>query len=464
MELKVVQKKYPEFVYKNFGYKLENGNLAASFEFEIAPDIKFRPQIVIKNVSRRQDSKIGEAGIKNLIFHLGMAEIPTYWKATCSPKIIIEAGFLDKTQTQFWQNLIANGMGQFFYENRLAFIKPFFDVRCTKPKKIPLILDKFQSRYLVPLGGGKDSLVTLELLRGANKKTANFVLNPNPPVLKLLAVAGGRNHIVERYIDSKLIDLNRQGFFNGHTPFSSLLSFISVAVAALFDRKYIAISQERSSNEGNVRYLGKMINHQYSKTWEFENKFRRYSKKYLAKNIEYFSFLRPLQELQITKIFSRYQKYFPYFVSWNKPFTLVSRAAGQSGWCGKCPKCLSMFAMLYPFIGKVAAGKIFGKDLFNNGDLLSVMRDLLGQGICKPFECVGTFKETRSALYLSLERARKENKNLPMLLEIFQSEYLPKYPTIKKNTQKILTAWEDHNNLPQSQSVWLKNAAFDNAQ
>jgi len=456
MKLKQLQKKYPEFVYRSFRYKLENGNVAASFEFKIPPDLKFKPQIIFKNVSQQQIKKIGEPQIKNLIFHLGLAEIPTYWKATCSPEIIIKAGYLDDAQIKFWQDLFINGMGQFFYENKLPFIKPVFDVQCAKPKEIPLILSKFQNRYLVPLGGGKDSLVTLELLK-TKGKVVTFTLNPNIAVKKLLQATGTPNIEIERVIDSALLRLPAQGFFNGHTPFSSVLAFIGVAVAALFGCRYIAISQERSSNQGNVKYLGKTINHQYSKTFDFENKFRAYCEKYLAKNIEHFSFLRPLYELQIAEIFSRYPRYFPYFLSCNKPFTVAARRAGKIGWCGNCPKCLFTYAALYPFIGKAGTIKIFGKNLFEDKQLLSIMIELLGQGICKPFECVGTFNEARAAFYLSLERAKKEdNNNLPALLEIFQMEYLPEYKTIKNDAKKILASWNNHNNLPKNLALFLK--------
>ena len=84
MRLDVVRQKYPKFIYKNYSYKIEAGNLKISFLFEIPPDIIFRPQI------------------------------------------IIEAGYLNAEQIAWWKNLIINGMGQFFYENKIDWRTPNF--------------------------------------------------------------------------------------------------------------------------------------------------------------------------------------------------------------------------------------------------------------------------------------------------------------------------------------------------
>ncbi len=51
-----------------------------------------------------------------------------------------------------------------------------------------------------------------------------------------------------------------------------------------------------SANESNV---GENINHQYQKSYEYEEDFLKYySTKYLKIPTFYFSFLRPLNELQ----------------------------------------------------------------------------------------------------------------------------------------------------------------------
>jgi len=89
--------------------------------------------------------------------------------------------------------------------------------------------------------------------------------------------------------------------------------------------------------------------------------------------------------------------------------------AKQTRWCGNCPKCLFVYLTLYPFLFKKELMKIFGKDIFENRKLLPIMKTLLGQGKPKPFECVGTKKESQLAFKLSLKKVKKEGK-IPYLL------------------------------------------------
>jgi len=431
LKFKNLRKKYPKFVYKKFSYKISGNNLEIFFDFLAEPDLKFRPKIVIENIDKKRLVKMRERALDNLAFHLGLIEIPSYWKATCSGEIEIRAGFLNPEQISFWKDLIINGMGQFFYENKINWRTPNF-LKITSlprtflgkylngsPKYIPQL--NLKNRYLVPVGGGKDAIVTLELLK-KHKKSANaFLVNPTQAAKQVIKVAGIKNPIIiKRTIDPALLGLNQKGFLNGHTPFTAVLSFLSVFCAVLFDYKNIVFSNEKSANEGNVKYLRKMINHQWSKSFEFERKFKNYCKKYLARNINYFSLLRTYTELEISKMFLKYPKYFSVFSSCN-----VGSKTGQR-WCGNCPKCLFVYATFYPFLEKKQLFKIFGRDIFDASTssaqekkkLLLIMKGLLGQGRPKPFECVGTKKESRLAFSLSLKKAQKTGK-APYLLTNF---------------------------------------------
>ncbi|MBI2624958.1 MAG: hypothetical protein HYW70_01310 [Candidatus Nealsonbacteria bacterium] len=406
-----------KFVYNDYSYEIKRDNLKIFFHFSIEPNINFYPEITIRKVNKKRLLSIGKNFIDNLIFNLGLAEIPTYWKATCSPEIVIRAGYLDSYQIKWWQNLILKGMGQFFYENKISFLMPGFKIESSiKNHAYRGPLDR--QKTLVAVGGGKDSVVTLETLKKKGKQINCFSLNPTPAAKKIIRIAGCKQPIiVERKIDKKLLELNRKGYLNGHTPFSAYLAFLSVLLGAIFDYKYLAFSNEKSADEGNLKYLGKTINHQWSKGSEFEKLFGQYSKKYLVKNIEYFSFLRHLYEIQIAKLFSKHPKYFYAFMSCNEAFKTGSGTKKPiKKWCGKCPKCLFVFACLYPFLKEKELIKIFGKNLFDDKKLIPVMEKLIGQRGFKPFECVGTIKESLTAFYLSLKRAKKEKKTLPFLL------------------------------------------------
>jgi hypothetical protein len=489
----ILRKKYPKFGFESYSWKISKGNLKISFDFKIEPNIFFKPRIIIKNVKESQIKKLGEEILDNLVFNLGLIELLSYWKATCSPEILIKAGYLNKEQIEWWKNLIDRGMGQFFFENKIDFKKPnFLQITCQDGRDLitnshdrtnyETLRGRVNRRLmstgvLVPVGGGKDSIVTLEILkqvkfawghshtpsrrRGLPYSYACFSLNPTEAAKKIMRVAGCHIPIiVERKIDKKLLELNRKGFLNGHTPFSAYLAFLSILVAVLFDFKYIAFSNERSSNKGNVKYLERVINHQYSKSFDFEKKFRKYCQNYLTPEVQYFSFLRPLYEIQIAKIFSRYPQYFNAFLSCNEAFKTYSGTKKPPGkWCGKCSKCLFVYAILYPFIDEKKLEGIFGQNLFEKKSLLPLMLELIGERRFKPFECVGTKKESFIAFYLSYKKYRGSTPaNIPALLKYFERNILPKHQNLEKESKKILNSWNKNHFLPKNFEKILKMA------
>jgi len=462
MDLKNLQKKYPRFIYESYSCRISGKDLKISFNFRVEPGLSFNPVIIIQDIP-----KLSLAKFDNLIFNLGLIEMISYWKATCSPTIEIKAGSLNKEQINFWQGLILKGMGQFFFENKIPFQKP--KLITGKTRLLKIIFNNLGRGILVPVGGGKDSAVTLELMKKAGKGVQCFSLNPTGAALKTMKVAGCKKPIiVRRKIDKKLLELNRRGFLNGHTPFSAYLAFSSLLAAAIFGQKYVALSNERSSNEGNVKYLGRTINHQWSKSFEFEQKFRNYCKRYLApvvkedkssfppssrlqrdSVIEYFSFLRPLYEIQIAKLFGKYPKYFPVFLSCNEAYKTASGTKlPAKKWCGKCSKCLFVFTILYPFLGNELI-KIFNKNLFKDKALLPIMQELIGEKGFKPFECVGTEKESLAAFYLSLRSFMRKRIKPPFLLRYFEEKILPKYRNLEKESEILLSSRNSKNNLPE---------------
>ncbi|MCK4520406.1 hypothetical protein KAT95_00875 [Candidatus Parcubacteria bacterium] len=467
-----LRKKYPRFVYESYSYKIFKNDLKIFFDFKISHyedrprSIFFKPEIIIRNIDKKRLNQIGDKVLDNLVFHLGLMEIPSYWKATCSPIIEIKAGYLNKDQIKWWKDFILNGMGQFFYENQIDFTKPDFIKICclseiNKNQSKLTIVNLLEDKILIPMGEGKDSIITLELLKKFEKSGRDiknqincFIVNPKKGHFKILKIAGAKNPvIVRRKVDLVLSKLYQKGFLNGHTPITALISNLAVFAAVLFGYKNIAMSCERSADEGNIKYLGKTINHQWSKTFEFENKFRNYLKKYLVKDINYFSFLRPLYEIQIAKLFSEFHEYFPVFLSCNEARKTNSWTKKPTGkWCGKCSKCLFVFLILYPFIKEEKVVEIFNKNLFQDQKLIPLMKELVGETKFKPFECIGTKKECLIAFYLALRsfKQRRVNKKLPVVLDYFEKKILPKYSKLKleNDSKKILNSWNKQNSLP----------------
>jgi hypothetical protein len=422
MDYKYLAEKYPEFSYENFRYSIEGKDFVAGFIFKADSEIVFRPEIRIKDVPLDRLKMIDKSVLDSFIFHLGLAEIPSYWKATCSPKIVIKCGYLDEYQLSWWKDLLIKGMGQYFFENKIDFTpSDFVTIVSTSNKKYSFAEENNLVSNLIPVGGGKDSAVTLELLKNEKRNIA-FMINPTKAAIDVCGISGVREKIVEeRKIDEKLLELNDKGYLNGHMPFSSVIAFNSVFAAYLFGFRNVILSNERSSDEENTEYLGREINHQYSKTLEFENKFREYAGKYLN-NVNYFSFLRPIYEIQIAKIFSKMPKYFTAIRSCN---------VGQktNSWCCNCAKCLSTFILLKPFIGEEKTEKMFGQNLLAKPSLEKTLSGLVDENKVKPFECVGTKRELQIALNM------KASSDSP-----------------------ILSEWQDSNNLSDELKEILKKA------
>lgn len=412
MGFKQLRDKHPEFIYQGFEITKVGQGLKIFFDFEISPNLKFKPEIFFPSVPQGLNKNI----LNNLVFNLGMVELISYWKATCSPQIIIKAGDLNEDQIAFWKNLLIKGLGEFFYTNKIDFTQNGlvnFEVRSHMLSGKPFD-GTLKDRDLILVGGGKDSAVTLDSISKSGKEFNCLLLNPTDAAIKIAKIGGCENPIIiKRTMDPKLLDLNKQGYLNGHTPFSAYLAFLAALSGVIYDYKNIVVSNEASSSEGNLEYHGQIINHQYSKSLEFEQNFRDYCKKYLSSQTDYHSFLRKLNELEITRQFAKLEKYHRVFRSCNK-------GSKQGIWCGQCSKCLFSYLILYPFLG----GKlkiIFGRDLLDDESLAPLMEQLLQlPGKFKPFECVGTKEEIQYALLLSI--LKLDSKNLPKLLEKFKTK------------------------------------------
>lgn len=444
-----LRKKFPEFCYDSYRWSFLNKDLKIVFRFS-AGKHKFSPTVKIKNIPSSA-KKIKKEIIDNFVFNLGMVESFSYWKVFCSPEIKVLAGGLTKNQIAWWEKILLKGMGQYFFENKINFkAKNFIKIIAAESKDKAMMHKTTDDSILLPIGGGKDSFASLHLLQQKSVNISCFLLNPTKAALAAGKVFDCKDIIVcERKIDEHLLGLNKKGYLNGHTPFVAYLSFLTALAAVLFNKKYIAFSNEKSSNEGNTVYLNEEINHQYSKTIDFENNFRDYLKKYLSPNLEYFSLLRPVYELQIAKIFAERRDLMPIFLSCNEAEKTHSGAKEKTGkWCGACAKCLFVYMALYPYVSTSDLKNIFGIDLFSKKDLLPLMFELIGEKEVKPWECVGTKQEANIALYLSWKRNVIRDAEQPFLLEYFAENIMPQEKNWEKETQKIIQNWNTKHNIP----------------
>lgn len=442
MDFNELRNTYKKLVYKNYKIIDADDKIIIKYYFEIPELTSFEPSIEIlkKNfIIENINTKFTE----NLVFNLGMVEAISYFKATCSPEFVIECGNLDETQQRWFRKLFYLGLGEFRFVNKIKvseeeFVK-FISTKTVEPIEA---ISKDLDGIIIPIGGGKDSNVTLDLLKEYKDKSYAFRIGSKEVPLKSAQIAGfKRDEIIEvkRTIDKNILELNSKGFLNGHTPFSAMVAFLTYLVAFLLGKKYVALSNEDSANESNV--VGEKINHQYSKSLEFENDFRWYADKYLKAGVEYFSMLRPISELQIAMLFSKLEKFHPIFNSCN-----VGSKSEPWKWCCNCPKCLFVYTILSPFLYKEKLISIFGEDLFERKDLLKTFIELCGYGETKPFECVGTYDEIRYAVTKTIGNVDGE---LPVLLKYYDENF-------EKVNSNLLEYYNENNNLPEEFDKILK--------
>ena len=406
------RKQYPLFVYEDFKYSIDEKGLKIEFTF-INGEHTFSPTLLVEKKDFFSFSHLSKEQLSLLVFNMGMVELISYWKAFCSPRVVIKPYALKKEQIDFYKKLYYNGLGEFFYVNGINVSQEEF-LNIENYSNNYTIAQSFEveDKYIVPIGGGKDSVVTMDLLLSANRDVVPFIINPRGATVDCCSIAGfsqERTLTCKRVIDAHLLELNAQGCLNGHTPFSAMLAFTTLLISALTKRKYIALSNEDSASESTVK--GSEVNHQYSKSLEFENDFRAYVAKFVSEDFYYFSFLRPLSELHIAKLFSK--------LSYQSVFKSCNAGSKQNIWCGKCPKCLFAFIILSPFVSKEELIAIFSKNLFEDKDLEEYFLQLCGERQTKPFECVGTVSEVRAALALCLRNRREDYEN-DYLMKIFQ--------------------------------------------
>ena len=446
MNFEELRNRYKNFIYHDYSiYELDD-RIVLEYFFEIENLREFRPRIEIFKKEfkfNNLDSNI----IKNIVFNIGMIEAISYYKAACPENIIIKCGYIDEYQEKWFRKLFYLGLGEFRFINNIKIEEDkLFNIKSLGNKiEVEKSLEALNGN-IIPIGGGKDSNVTLDLLDKYKDDNLCFCIGSKKVSLDCAKAAGyDDNQIVEvkRIIDKNLLELNQEGYLNGHTPFSAIVAFITYLVATLLNKKYVALSNEDSANETNVE--GENINHQYSKTIEFENDFREYAEKYLKSNVEYFSMLRPITEFEIAYLFSKLEKYHKIFKSCN-----VGSKEEEWKWCLNCPKCLFVYTILSPFLYKEKLINIFGEDLFEKSDLLKTFIELCGYGETKPFECVGTFDEIRYAITKTIESIKSINGKLPYLLEYYDNHFE------KNNNDNLLKYYNENNNLPEEFEKILK--------
>ena len=413
-----LRRKHPVFTYDRYEIKDCGDKLVITYYFNVDGFTSFSPSWEFskkhQEINYEQEQIIHKAA-----FRLGLVELISYWKCTCSPTVRIKAGMIETEQIHWWKQQYYLGLGEFFYTNGIqTSMEEFMTIEVNAPevqqKQGKVEFEK--TGCMIPVGGGKDSVVTLELLSDRKDTNLCFMINRKETSINCAKASGYQDEdilIVHRSIDSNLLTLNKEGYLNGHTPFSAIVAFSSILAAYLYDKKYVVLSNEASANESTVE--GTHVNHQYSKSYQFESDFIEYEEQYIGSGVSYFSLLRPFSEFQIARYFAKQEKYFPIFHSCNV-------GSKEDRWCCNCSKCLFVYIILSPFLADEKLIQIFGEDLLNKESLTPVFDKLIGAAPEKPFECVGTCDEINTAICMAVDRMKANGSKLPKLYEYYKSK------------------------------------------
>jgi hypothetical protein len=308
---------------------------------------------------------------------------------------------LTEQQAAFWNSVWKNGLGEFLYTNglthdQLAVFSAQPGLSIANQTK-----QSYKQQALLGLGGGKDSIVAGELLKQIGIPFHGFVLASGEQLGQTQAVAavmGVDLHAIKRRIDPKIIDLNkRSDTYNGHIPISTIFALCGSMLAVATNSAYVAVANESSASIPQTTSADIQINHQWSKSLEFERLYQDYLRNNVSAELQYFSVIRPLSSIAVMKLFSSYPEYFEVFTSDNSLFKVQPQQRIHPRWSPQSSKTLSSYLLLAPWLDDTAMQTIFGADYLNQREQLPLLHRLLGHG--EPvLDCVGTAPELQACV------------------------------------------------------------------
>ncbi len=346
-------------------------------------------------------SKVPEQIQKSLLDSLHLMLGVQYWSMFATEKIEIESTELTALQASFWDTVYTKGLGEFFYVNQIDWRGL---VKFPYTQTVGVSLEPYQrgSRSLLAFGGGKDSIVAAEMLKQKGEDFSLFSLGAAAVQVAAAEIVGKKLTTPRRRMDPMALSLLRdKEVYSGHIPYTAIYTFTGLLMAILFDFSRLVFANENSADEGSLEYLGMQVNHQWSKSSEFETLVKKYVADFVTKDVEVYSLLRPYSELEITKKFVDFRQYHHTFSSCNANFAPGIKSSTAPYWCGHCAKCAFVFTALAAYMPKDEVVSIVGKDMFADESLLPIFEQLAGLRDFKPFECVGTKEEMHLAVRLT---------------------------------------------------------------
>lgn len=432
------------FRFVRCGFDAQTGIAQLVYAFDDGPELV--ETVTVPGAPFVLDGARAEAAERALrLLHL-IAGV-SYYKAAVPEEIRIDSYAIDADTAALLESVYLNGLGEFAYRNGLNLRGRIrFPVGATQAATTAPALG-LPEHALVAIGGGKDSLVSIEALRGVDiAQTVTWI--GGSQLIKACAERTGLPTLnLGRQLAPQLFEYNRQGAWNGHIPVTAVNSAILVFAALLTGANQVVFSNERSASYGSLIEGTGEVNHQWSKGWVFERDFGDYVHARIAADLHYYSLLRPLSELAVARQFAKSDHYDAHFSSCNRNFHILGERP-VNRWCGVCPKCHFVFLALAPFMPKPRLVGIFGRNLLDDPAQTAGYDALLEFQDHKPFECVGEGRESRAAMAALAERPEWREDDI---VERFVREIRPQLDAAELDVDALMAIDDEHRVPP---AIW----------
>jgi len=407
------------FRFVRCGFDATSGVASLAYAFDQGPEMV--ETITFPGAPFQLDGARAEA-VERALRLLHLFAGVSYYKAAVPAQVLIDGYAIDAATAALVENLYLHGLGEFAYRNGLN-LRGRFKLPVAGETTTAATLG-LREHALVAIGGGKDSLVSIEALRAAGVEQTVTWIGGSQLIRACAERTGLPTLNIGRTLAPELFELNRQGAYNGHIPVTAVNSVIMLVAALLNDADQVVFSNERSASYGSQIPGTGEVNHQWSKGWALEQALGEYIQAHVAADLHYYSLLRPLSELAVARQFAKVDHYDAHFSSCNRNFHIMGERP-VNRWCGVCPKCHFVFLALAPFMPKTRLVKIFGRNLLDDASQAAGYDALLEFEDHKPFECVGEGRESRAAMATLAARAEwKED----VLVKRFAREIQPQLP------------------------------------
>lgn len=448
-------REFNSFYFESFSF--DKQTLKASFEYSFDENYFFQEEIDFFSEKFLVRDILDDDIINNFLFSLHIALGISYYKSFPTKNLYVKSWFLDSNQIEFWQKFYKNWLWEFLYTNDIKPQNLFNFINDSELRHEKIDFEVVEKSFIA-LWGWKDSLVSIDLFRKNNLDYDLVVFWKTDSIKENCARLLKKDiYFIKRKISQNLLDLNNLWNYNWHVPITWIIAFCLLFASYIYNYKYIVLSNEKSANSWNTFWQWLEINHQWSKSLDFERDFWNYVNDYLSSDIKYFSILRGWYELKIAEYFSKNLKdFFWVFSSCNNNFKIdENKRLKQTIWCNSCPKCAFVFTILRPYLTEQEIISIFWEDLFLKSSIQKTFLELLWIDWIKPFECVWEIEEVVLAFYKSLDFYKWKNSDL---LDIFRKNILTKYDkTYFESLEEKFATISDDDIIPENIKKLIKN-------